>query len=291
MVQRISSPSRTKEIIERYGFSFKKNYGQNFLIDGNILDKIVEASQVDQEDFVLEIGPGIGSLTQVLAERAKKVVAVEIDKKLIPILQDTLAGYDNVEVIEGDVLKLDLNRLIDEKNGGKPIRVVANLPYYITTPILMELLEKKVRLKSITVMVQKEVAERLAAPAGSKEYGALTVAVQYYCGARLDLIVPPSCFMPRPKVASAVITLDVSAEPTVKVKDEGFFFGFVKCAFSQRRKTLLNCLSHQGGYGLDKETIKEVLQEAGFDERVRGEALTIEEFAKLSDLFYDRKRP
>ena len=231
MAERISTPSKTKEIIEANRFAFKKNFGQNFLIDSNILDNIAACAGVTKEDCVLEIGPGIGSLTQVLAENAGQVVAVEIDNTLIPILKQTLADYDNIEILNQDILKTDIDAIIREKNDGRPIKVVANLPYYITTPIIMDLLENERHVDSITVMVQKEVAERMQARPKEKEYGALSIAVQYYCDAKLDMIVQPACFMPRPKVASAVITLKVLPERKVKTADEKLFFHLVKCAF------------------------------------------------------------
>ncbi|MBR4016008.1 MAG: 16S rRNA (adenine(1518)-N(6)/adenine(1519)-N(6))-dimethyltransferase RsmA [Anaerotignum sp.] len=283
MAERIATPGRTRQIIEANGFSFKKNFGQNFLIDSNILERIAQCAGITKEDCVLEIGPGIGSLTQVLAETAKQVVAVEIDATLIPILSQTLGEYENVEILNQDILKTDIDTIIQEKNGGKPIKVVANLPYYITTPILMDLLEKERHVESITVMVQKEVAERMQAGPGEKEYGALSVAVQYYCDAHLDMIVQPSCFMPRPKVASAVITLKVLPERKVKTADEALFFHIVKCAFGQRRKTLLNSLFNQGNMELSKAELAKILQGLGWDERIRGEALGLAEFAALTD--------
>lgn len=283
MKERIATPSRTKEIIEQNDFYFKKNFGQNFLIDSNILEKIVACAQVTEDDCVLEIGPGIGSLTQVLAEHAHSVVAVEIDSTLIPILSQTLEGYDNIEIRNQDILKTDVDALIQEKNNGRPMKVVANLPYYITTPIIMDLLEQKHKIESITVMVQKEVAERMQAGPKEKEYGALSIAVQYYCDAHLDLIVQPSCFMPRPKVASAVITLRVLPQRKVQVADETLFFHLVKCAFGQRRKTLLNALHNQGNLGLDKETLTQIFTQLGWDVRVRGEALSITDFVALTE--------
>ena len=267
MAERISTPSRTKQIIEENGFYFKKNFGQNFLIDSNILDNIAECAGVTKEDCVLEIGPGIGSLTQVLAEHAREVVAIEIDSNLIPILSKTLADYDNIEVRNQDILKTDIDAIIREKNNDRPIKVVANLPYYITTPIIMDLLENERKVDTITVMVQKEVAERMQAGPGDKEYGA-----------HLDMIVQPSCFMPRPKVASAVITLKALPERKIAAKDEELFFHLVKCAFGQRRKTLLNCLFNQGNLGFSKEEWTEILTSLGWDPRVRGEALSIEDF-------------
>lgn len=288
MTERISTPSKTKQIIEEHGFYFKKNFGQNFLVDSNILENISDYAGITKEDCVLEIGPGIGSLTQVLAENAREVVAVEIDKALIPILKKTLTEYDNVEILNQDILKTDIDAIIAAKNGGNPIKVVANLPYYITTPIIMDLLEKEHHIDTITVMVQKEVAERMQARANSKEYGALSVAVQYYCDAQLDMIVQPSCFMPRPKVASAVITLKVLPERKVKTKDEALFFHLVKCAFGQRRKTLLNSLNNQGKLNITKEELTALIISLGWDERIRGEALGIHEFAALTDAIYEK---
>ena len=289
MAERISTPSKTKEIIEANSFAFKKNFGQNFLIDSNIMDNIASCAGVTEDDCVLEIGPGIGSLTQVLAEHARQVVAVEIDTTLIPILSQTLADYDNIEILNQDILKTDVDTIIQEKNNGKPIKVVANLPYYITTPIIMDLLERERHVESITVMVQKEVAERMQAGPKDKEYGALSVAVQYYCDAHLDMIVQPSCFMPRPKVASAVITLKVLPERKVKTTDEKLFFHIVKCAFGQRRKTLLNSLFNQGNLGLSKEELTDIIKNLGWDERIRGEALDLAEFAALTDRIAEKK--
>lgn len=283
MKERIATPTRTRQIIQKNSFAFKKGYGQNFLIDSNILDNIVSSAEITPEDFVLEIGPGIGSLTQALAEHARQVLAVEIDSALIPILGQTLDGYDNIEILNQDILKTNLDTLIREKNDGRPIKVVANLPYYITTPILMELLEKRYPVTSLTVMVQKEVAGRIQAAPGTKDYGALSVAVQYYCDAEIAMVVPPSCFMPRPKVASAVIMLRVLPERRVKTQDENLFFHIVKCAFGQRRKTLLNSLSNQGNLGLSKEKLTELLHDLGWDERIRGETLGLPEFARLTD--------
>ncbi|MFV0313572.1 MAG: 16S rRNA (adenine(1518)-N(6)/adenine(1519)-N(6))-dimethyltransferase RsmA, partial [Anaerotignum sp.] len=270
MTERISTPSKTRQIIEENSFAFKKNFGQNFLIDSNILDNISDCAGVTKEDCVLEIGPGIGSLTQVLAENAREVVAVEIDKTLIPILEQTLTGYDNVEILNQDILKTDIDAIIEKKNAGRPIKVVANLPYYITTPIIMDLLENERHIDTITVMVQKEVAERMQAGPKEKEYGALSIAVQYYCDANLDMIVQPACFIPKPKVASAVITLKVLPERKVKTKDETLFFHLVKCAFGQRRKTLLNGLNNQADLNLSKENIASVITSLGWDERIRG---------------------
>ncbi len=282
MIERIATPSVTKKIIEQNEFYFKKNFGQNFLIDSNILQNIAECAGITKEDCVLEIGPGIGSLTQVLAERAKKVIAVEIDKHLIPILQQTVGGYQNIEIRNQDILKTDVDEIIQKENDGKDIKIVANLPYYITTPIIMDLLENHRKVESITVMVQKEVAERMQAQFGSKDYGALSIAVQYYCEAKINMIVPPSCFMPKPKVSSAVITLKLRKEPILKGIDEKLFFHIVKCAFGQRRKTLLNSLYNQSKLGLSKEMLTEAIQSVGLDERVRGEILSIQQFGELT---------
>ncbi|KAE9628753.1 MAG: rRNA (adenine1518-N6/adenine1519-N6)-dimethyltransferase [Epulopiscium sp.] len=279
----IASPSKTKEILSKYPFVFRKKYGQNFLIDSHVLNKIIKGAQITEEDCVLEIGPGIGSLTQVLSFQAKKVIAVEIDDQLIPILNDTLGQYDNIKIIHGDILKIDLKKLIEEENSNQPIKVVANLPYYITTPIIMELLESKLPVKSITIMVQKEVAQRLAASPGSKDYGAISVAVQYYSKPCLLANVPHNCFIPRPNVDSAVIHLEVLNEPTVSVKDEALFFKIIKAAFSQRRKTLINSLYNQNVISISKEEMASILSRVGLDENIRGEVLSIDEFAKLSD--------
>lgn len=290
MTERIATPLRTKAIMERYGFNFKKGFGQNFLIDTNILENIADAAGITEEDTVLEIGPGFGALTQVVAERAKKVIALEIDTKLIPILSETLADYDNIEIINADVLKCDIAKLAAEKNNGKPFKVVANLPYYITTPIIMDMLEKREFVKSMTVMVQKEVAERMQAGPGNSEYGALSIAVQFYSEAEIDMIVQPSCFMPRPKVASAVITLKLRENPPVEVCDKKLFFKLVKCAFGQRRKTLLNTLCNQGGFEISKEEMADIIRSAGLDEKIRGEAMSIEQFAALTEKVFEIKK-
>lgn len=284
----LGNPSSTLEIIKKYNFIFRKDYGQNFLIDSNILQKIVDSAGVTKEDMVLEIGPGIGSMTQYLCEAARKVVAVEIDKELIPILSDTLSPYDNVEVINNDILKLDLEALVREKNDGRPIKVVANLPYYITTPIIMGLFEKKVPIESITVMVQKEVADRMQVGPGTKDYGALSLAVQYYSKPEIMVNVSPSCFIPQPKVGSAVIKLSRYEDMPVKVKDEKLLFRVIRAAFNQRRKTLVNSLKNSSELSYDKEIIEEVIKEMGLSPTVRGEALTLEEFAKLADCLYDK---
>ncbi|NLK97931.1 MAG: 16S rRNA (adenine(1518)-N(6)/adenine(1519)-N(6))-dimethyltransferase RsmA [Epulopiscium sp.] len=286
----IASPSKTKEILNKYPFVFRKKYGQNFLIDSHVLNKIIKGAQITEEDCVLEIGPGIGSLTQVLSQHAKKVIAVEIDDQLIPILKDTLGEYSNIKLIHGDILKIDLKKLIEEENDNKPIKVVANLPYYITTPIIMELLENKLPVSSITIMVQKEVAQRLAASPGSKDYGTISVAVQYYSKPCLIANVPHNCFIPRPNVDSAVIHLEVLNEPTVSVKDEELFFKIIKAAFSQRRKTLINCLFNQNTVSISKEEMAVLLKEIGLEENIRGEMLSIYDFAKLTDALIESNK-
>ena len=280
----LGNPQNTIEVLQKYRFNFQKKFGQNFLIDTHVLDKIIDASGVTEDDFVLEIGPGIGTMTQYLCERAREVVAVEIDKNLIPILSDTLKNYSNVTVINEDILKLDICKLAEEKNQGKPIKVVANLPYYITTPIIMGLFESHVPIDSITIMVQKEVAERMQEKPGSKEYGALSLAVQYYAKPEIVANVPPNCFMPRPNVGSAVIRLDRYAEPPVQTLDEQFMFSVIRASFNQRRKTLVNGLSNAPGLNVSKEKIKEVLARMELSETVRGETLTLEQFAKLTDI-------
>lgn len=282
----LGSPSATKEVISKYSFAFQKKFGQNFLIDSNILENIVEAAEITKDDFVLEIGPGIGTMTQYLCEAARQVVAVEIDKMLIPILEDTLSEYDNVEVINQDVLKVDIKSLAKEKNDGKPIKVVANLPYYITTPIIMGLFESGVPIESITIMVQKEVADRMQTGPGSKEYGALSLAVQYYADAKVMLNVSATCFMPRPNVDSAVIKLTRHKEPVVEVKDEKLMFRVIRASFNQRRKTLVNGLKNSSELDFSKEEIISAIQKIGKEESIRGEKLTLEEFAELSNYLY-----
>lgn len=277
-------PRNTIEVLQKYQFTFQKKFGQNFLIDTSVLERIVSAAQVAKEDCVLEIGPGIGTMTQYLAERAREVVAVEIDRNLIPVLQDTLSGYDNVTLVNDDILKVDIRKLVEEKNGGRPIRVVANLPYYITTPIIMALLEGHVPLKSITVMVQKEVAERMQTGPGTKDYGALSLAVQYYAKPELVANVPPNCFIPRPNVGSAVIHLVRYEEPPVQAEDEKKMFSLIRASFNQRRKTLANGLSNAQELGVTREQVTKVLEELGLSPTVRGEALTLEQFAQLSNL-------
>ena len=277
-------PSNTIEVLQKYHFNFQKKFGQNFLIDTHVLEKIMNAAQISKDDCVVEVGPGIGTMTQYLAERAGHVVAVEIDKALIPILSDTLSAYDNVEVINEDILKVDLNRLVQEKNGGRPIKVVANLPYYITTPIIMGLFESHVPLQSITIMVQKEVADRMQVGPGTKDYGALSLAVQYYAKPEIVANVPPNCFIPRPNVGSAVIRLTRYEEPPVQVKDEKKMFALIRASFNQRRKTLVNGLGNAGLPGITKESAAAALTQMGLSPTVRGEALTLEQFARLSDL-------
>lgn len=281
MNERISSPSKTMEIIKKYGFDFKKNFGQNFLTDYNILTGIADSAEISSDDCVLEIGPGIGSLTQVIAERAKKVIAVEIDNKLIPILEDTLSGYKNIEIINADILKTDISAIINSCGGE--IKVVANLPYYITTPIIMALLERQYNIKSITVMIQKEVADRISASCGSKDYGALSVAAQYYCDVNYDFTVSASCFIPRPKVDSSVITLTPLKEKRYKTNDEKLFFKIVKCAFGQRRKTFINSIANQSGLSVTKDELSEILESMGLDARIRGEALSIQQLCDFTD--------
>lgn len=278
---------KTVEILQKYQFHFQKKFGQNFLIDAHVMDKIISASSITKDEFVLEIGPGIGTMTQFLCESAGYVSAVEIDTNLIPILKDTLRGYDNVTVLNEDILKVDIRRLVQEKNGGKPIKVVANLPYYITTPILMGLFESHVPLKSVTVMVQKEVAQRMKAEPGTKDYGALSLAVQYYAQPEIVANVPANCFMPRPKVGSAVICLKCHKEPAVSVKDEKLMFEVIRASFNQRRKTLVNGLYHFPGIHLSKEQIQEMIKMLGLPEQVRGETLTLAQFAAVSDCIYE----
>lgn len=276
-------PSNTIEVLQKYNFNFQKKFGQNFLIDTHVLEKIIDASEITKDDCVLEIGPGIGTMTQYLAENAREVIAVEIDKALIPILGDTLKEYDNVTIINDDILKVDINRIVEEKNNGQPIKVVANLPYYITTPIIMGLFESHVPLKSITIMVQKEVADRMQVGPGTKDYGALSLAVQYYAKPEIVANVPPNCFIPRPNVGSAVIRLTRYEEPPVKAEDERFMFNLIRASFNQRRKTLVNGLQN-GGLGLSKEKILEALEEMNLPATIRGEALTLEQFALLSNI-------
>lgn len=277
-------PQNTIEVLQKYHFNFQKKYGQNFLIDTTVLDRIISAAEITKEDCVLEIGPGIGTMTQYLAERAGEVVAVEIDKNLIPILEDTLSAYRNVTVINDDILKVDVNRIAVEKNGGRPIKVVANLPYYITTPIIMGLFENHVPLKSITIMVQREVADRMQAGPGTKDYGALSLAVRYYARPEIVANVPPNCFIPRPNVGSAVIRLTRYEKPPVEAEDERRMFSLIRASFNQRRKTLANGLANAPELGFTKETVAEALEKMQLSPTVRGEALTLEQFAQLSNL-------
>lgn len=285
-MEKLSNPQKTIETIKKYGFNFQKKFGQNFLIDDHVINKIINGAEVTKDDFVLEIGPGIGTMTQYLAEAAREVAAVEIDKKLIPILGETLSAYDNVTIINEDILKVDIRALALEKNGGKPIKVVANLPYYITTPIIMGLFESHVPIDNITVMVQKEVADRMKVGPGSKDYGALSLAVQYYAKPYLVANVPANCFIPRPNVDSAVIRLTRHEHPVVEVEDETLMFNIIRGSFNQRRKTLQNGLKNSGLFPLSKEEIVTSIIEAGLPETVRGEALTLEQFANLANIMY-----
>lgn len=282
-------PQNTIAVLQKYNFSFQKKYGQNFLIDTHVLEKIISSAEITSDDMVLEIGPGIGTMTQYLAQAAGKVVAVEIDKALIPILEDTLAGFDNVTVLNQDILKVDIAELARQENGGRPIKVVANLPYYITTPIIMGLFEKHVPVKSITVMVQKEVADRMQVGPGTKDYGALSLAVQYYAKPYIVANVPANCFMPRPKVGSAVIRLDRFEEQPVKANDEKLMFRIIRASFNQRRKTLANGLKNSAELDFTKEEIEAAIESLGKGASVRGEALTLGEFAELSDILGRKK--
>lgn len=284
-VMHLGNPTNTIAVLNRYGFSFQKKFGQNFLIDENVVEKIVRDAGVTKDDFVLEIGPGIGTMTQILCENAREVVAVEIDDKLIPILtEDTLSWYDNVTVIHEDILKLDIVKLANERNGGKPIKVVANLPYYITTPIIMGLFESHVPLDSITIMVQKEVADRMQVGPGTKDYGALSLAVQYYAKPQILLNVPASCFMPRPNVDSAVIQLTRYEKPPVEVADEHLMFRLIRASFNQRRKTMTNSVGNSPELSVSKEQMAAALEKCGLSATVRGEALTLAQFAKLANV-------
>lgn len=277
-------PKNTIEILQKYNFTFQKKFGQNFLIDTRVLERIIAQAEITKDDMVLEIGPGIGTMTQYLCENAREVVAVEIDNSLIPILEDTLSEYNNVTVINDDILKVDINKLVEEHNAGKPIKVVANLPYYITTPIIMGLFEKKVNVDSITVMVQKEVADRMKSGPGSKDYGALSLAVQYYSKPEIVANVPPNCFMPRPNVSSAVIRLKLYDEMAVKVENENLLFRLIRASFNQRRKTLVNGIKNSWELNYTKEQVVEALAKMGLNENIRGEALTLEQFGELSDI-------
>ena len=281
----LGNPQATIAVLSKYGFTFQKKFGQNFLIDPHVLDKIIRAAEITEDDFVLEIGPGMGTMTQYLAYAAREVYAVEIDKSLIPILEDTLSDYDNVTVINEDILKVNIAKLAEEKNGGRPIKVVANLPYYITTPIIMGLFESHVPVESITVMVQKEVADRMQVGPGTKDYGALSLAVQYYAKPYIVANVPPNCFMPRPKVGSAVIQLVRYEEPPVQVDNEKLMFRLIRASFNQRRKTLVNGLKNSQELDFSKEEIEKAMAETGIPVNVRGEALTLAEFADLANVF------
>ena len=285
MKHKLSNPKETIQVIQKYQFAFQKKFGQNFLIDPHVLDKIIASAQISKDDCVLEIGPGIGTLTQYLAENARQVVAVEIDSNLIPILEETLKDYPNVTVINEDILKVDMEGLAKEYNQGRPIKVAANLPYYITTPIIMSLFEQQVPVDNITVMVQKEVADRMQAGPGSKDYGALSLAVQYYASPYIVANVPPNCFIPRPNVGSAVIRLTRHKEPPVKVKDEKLMFRLIRASFNQRRKTLQNSLNNSPELSYTKEQIGQAIGSLGLGATVRGEALTLEQFGALADYF------
>ena len=282
-MEKLSNPQVTIQTIKKYEFAFQKKFGQNFLIDDHVITKIINAAEITKDDLVLEIGPGIGTMTQYLAESAGKVIAVEIDKNLIPILGETLSEYDNVTVLHGDILKTDICKIAEEKNQGRPIKVVANLPYYITTPIIMGLFESHVPLQSITVMVQKEVADRMQVGPGSKDYGALSLAVQYYAKPYIAANVPPNCFIPRPGVGSAVIRLTRYEEPPVMVKDESLMFKLIRASFNQRRKTLQNGIANSPELPYSKAQVEKALEKMGLAANVRGESLTLAEFAKLSD--------
>ena len=284
----LGNSKNTIEVLQKYDFVFQKKFGQNFLIDSHVLDKIVSAAGITKDDFVLEMGPGIGTMTQYLAASARKVFAVEIDKALIPILEDTLKEFDNVQVINQDILKVDIKKLAEEHNDGKPIKVVANLPYYITTPIIMGLFESQVPIDSITVMVQKEVADRMKVGPGTKDYGALSLAVQYYAEPYIVANVPPNCFMPRPKVGSAVIRLTRHEKPPVEVADEKLMFRLIRASFNQRRKTLANGLNNSPELSYSKEEIQQTIEKCGFKAGIRGEALTLKDFAKLANAFSEK---
>ncbi len=285
----LANPANTVAVLQKYQFRFQKKFGQNFLIRPRILEEIIEAAQITKNDCVLEIGPGIGTMTQYLCEAAKKVIAVEIDSSLIPILNDTLSAYDNVKILNKDILKTDIAGLAREENGGNPVKVVANLPYYITTPIIMQLFESHAPVDSITVMVQKEVAERMQSGPGTKDYGALSLAVQYYAMPKMVTTVSPDCFMPQPKVGSAVIRLTKHEKPPVHVKSEKLLFQIIRASFNQRRKTLANGLNNFGAFSIAKEELQECIKKLGVSESVRGETLSLEQFARLSNLIFDRQ--
>ena len=285
----LGNPAGTLEIVRKYHLNIQKKFGQNFLIDDEVLTQIVDAAEISPNDCVLEIGPGIGTMTQYLAEKAREVVAVEIDKALIPVLQDTLAVYNNVTVINKDILKASIPQIVAEKNQGNPVKVVANLPYYITTPIIMKLFESNMPLLSVTVMVQKEVADRMQVGPGTKDYGALSLAVQYYAKPEIVANVPPNCFMPRPKVGSAVIKLTRYEKPPVEVQDERLMFRLIRASFNQRRKTLVNGIKNSGDFSLGKEEIENIFEKCGLPLNIRGEALTLEQFAMLANCISEEK--
>lgn len=285
-MESLGNATKTVEILQKYNFKLQKKFGQNFLIDNNILEKIIDAAEVTKEDCVLEIGPGIGTMTRYLAKKAKNVVAVEIDKNLIPILYDTLREHQNVKIIHSDILKVDINRIVEEENGGRPIKVVANLPYYITTPIIMALFENHIAIQSITIMVQKEVADRMQAGPGSKDYGALSLAVQYYAKPEVITKVPASCFIPKPNVDSTVIRLTKYEKPSVEVKSEAYLFAIIRASFNQRRKTLVNGLVNAEKFSVSKEKVIEILGQMGLPPTIRGETFTLEQFAELSNALY-----
>lgn len=283
----LGDPQNTIAVLQKYQFHFQKKYGQNFLIDKRVLGRIMDAAEIGKDDCVIEVGPGIGTMTQYLAERAREVVAVEIDKMLIPILEDTLSAYGNVTVLNGDILKVDIGALVREKNHGQPVKLVANLPYYITTPIIMGLLESDVPIRSITVMVQKEVAERMQAKPGTKDYGALSLAVQYYAKAEVVANVPQNCFIPRPQVGSAVIRLTCYEKPPVEVKDAGRMFAVIRAVFNQRRKTMVNSIANAKELGVSKEQVQSALERMGESQTVRGETFSLNQFAQFTDFLFD----
>lgn len=285
----LGNPKCTIEILKKYHFVFQKRFGQNFLIDSHVLEKIILEAGITKDDFVLEIGPGIGTMTQYLAEAGREVAAVEVDPALIPVLEDTLKEWDNVTVIQGDILKTDIYSLVQEKNQGNPVKIVANLPYYITTPIIMRIFESKVPVESVTIMVQKEVAQRMQAGPGTKDYGALSLAVQYYSFPEIVANVPPNCFMPRPNVGSAVIRLQRFQKPPVEVKEEKFMFSLIRASFNQRRKTLANSVKNSPEFSFDREDVENALKECGIPVNIRGEALTLQQFANLSDKLYEMR--
>jgi len=284
----LGNAKNTIEVIRKYDFVFQKRFGQNFLIDPHVIKKIVSGAEITEDDCVLEIGPGIGTMTQYLAEKARDVIVVEIDKELIPVLHDTLKEWDNIKIINDDILKVDIKKLAEEKNEGRPIKVVANLPYYITTPIIMKLLENDIPVSSLTVMIQKEVADRMRALPGSKDYGALTLSVNYYADTSIIANVPANCFMPRPKVDSTVIRLDKLEEPKVEVKDRKLMFELIRASFNQRRKTFVNGIKNAGNLDFKKEEIEDALLKCGLAETIRGEKMSIEDFAKIADLLTEK---